>query len=143
MQVVEEVAPVESQPSRQLGGPEGEEPPAQIPPADHVEKPLDIARVIGFEGRVHGGAHGKVKVGQESYEEQAYAPQNQLHVRELASVHQGDEKQARGQEQPAGEMVGQGQTNEEGGEQEVTVLPAISPEKEGEQVDGDKQGIEG
>jgi hypothetical protein len=40
-------------------------------------------------------------------------------------------------------MVGQGQANEEGGQQEVTVLPALSPEKEGEQGEGDKQGIEG
>jgi hypothetical protein len=40
-------------------------------------------------------------------------------------------------------MVGQGQANKEGGQQEVTVLPALSPEKEGEQGEGDKQGIEG
>jgi len=40
-------------------------------------------------------------------------------------------------------MVGQGQAHEEGGEQEETVLAALSPEKEGEQDEGDKQGVEG
>jgi hypothetical protein len=57
-------------------------------------------------------------------------------------VDEGYEKQACGQ-QPAGEMVGQGQSYEEGREQGVTFLTALSPEKEYEQGEGDKQGVQG
>src|SRR3712207_9382704 len=41
MEVTQEVPPVERQPVRQLRGPEGEEPAAQVSPADHVPEALE------------------------------------------------------------------------------------------------------
>ena len=64
-------------------------------------------------------------------------------VFQLAPVHEGHEEDARRQEQPAGEVVGQAESHQEGREQQVAVPPALAPEQQNADGRRHEQGVEG
>src|SRR5215210_8738120 len=87
-------------------------------------------RVSLVQGRVHQGPYREIKERQEAEQEGAETLQQQTRPGEHASVGNEHESQSTRNEQDARQVVGKGEANQEGREQQVSAFAAVSPEEQ-------------
>ena len=141
MEVVEEVAQVEQQPARQLRRPEGEEPAAQVASADHVPETLEGRRVVSLEGRVHRRPYREVQVRREPQQKSPTPLSTSFTSTSLRQSTRATKSTLAGGAAPLVRWLVMQEPDQESGEQEVSVAPALPPQEQGEDGERHEQGV--
>src|SRR4051812_24024647 len=104
-----------------------------------VEQEAPRGRRVGLVQRsVHHGPYREIEERKKTEQEESEALDHEAEFREHAPVGQEYESRGGGHEQYARQVVGEGETNQEGREQQVAVGAGVSPDEQYEYDERDE-----